>query len=170
MKVAMLVAPDFKDETLSMLQLMFGKNDIEGVVAGFSLRECKGYHGAVAKPTTEARELEPNSYDALLLVDGPGVESFKLYDNRPLLDLVRIFHDSERIVVGIGNSVKIIARANVIRDTKIARSDNAEGEKMTRLYRGILTDDEIVFDKKVLTLSNSDGIKDLVDILAGKTD
>jgi putative intracellular protease/amidase len=166
MKVAMLIAPDFKDETLSMLQLMFGKNDIEGVVVGFSLKECKGYHGAVVMPKTEAKELDPNSYDVLILVDGPGVDSFKLYDNRPLLDLVRTFHDSKKIVVGIGNSMKVIARANVIRDTKMARPESTESEKMTRLYRGVVTEDDLVFDKGVLTATDSGRIDKLVELLA----
>jgi putative intracellular protease/amidase len=167
MKVAILISPkDFKDETLSSLQLMFGKTDIDGVVASFSLKDCYGWHGAVVKPKAEARELEPNTYQALLIVDGPGIDSLKLYDYRPLLDLIKIFHDANRIVVGIGNSVKVIARSNIIKDTKIAKTDDREVEKVTRLYRGNPTEEHMVLDNKVLTLSNSDKIDELAKLLA----
>jgi putative intracellular protease/amidase len=167
MKVAILIAPrDFKDETLSSLQLMFGKNDIDSVVASFSLNDCFGVHGAVVKPKAEARELEPQTYDALVLVDGPGVDSLKLYDYRPLLDLVKAFHDANKIVVGIGNSVKTIARANVIKDTKIAKSDDREVAKTTQLYRGAASDDTLVLDKNILTLSDSDRMSELAKLLA----
>jgi putative intracellular protease/amidase len=168
MKVAILIAPrDFKDETLSNLQLMFGKNDIDGVVASFSLKDCFGAHGAVVKPKAEARELEPHTYDALILVDGPGIDSLKLYDYRPLLDLIKAFHDANKIVGGIGNGVKAIARANVIKDTKIAKSDDREIVKMTQLYRATPSEDTLVLDKNILTLSDSERMAEFAKLLSG---
>jgi putative intracellular protease/amidase len=169
MKVAILIAPrDFKDETVSKLQLLFGKKDIEGVITSLTLKECKGYHGATVKPSAEAREIEPMSYDVLLIADGPGIDSLKMYDHRPLLDLIKAFHDANRIVAGVDNGIKAIARANVIRDTKIAKPNDEETEKIARLYRGIITDDYVTFDKNVLTIANSDRIEELVDLLAKK--
>jgi putative intracellular protease/amidase len=169
MKVAILIAPrDFKDETVSNLQLLFAKKDIESVITGLTLKECRGYHGATIKPTAEARELEPMTYDVLLIADGPGVDSLKLYDHRPLLDLIKAFHDANRIVAGVNNGIKAIARANVIRDTKIAKPNDDETEKIARLYRGIIIDDYIVLDKNVLTLADSERIDELVNLLAKK--
>jgi len=169
MKVAILVAAkDFRDETVSQLQLLFSKKDIDGVITGFTLKDCRGYHGAVVKPKAELREIEPMIYDVLLLADGPGVDSLKLYDNRPLLDLIKAFHDANKIVAGISNSVKIISRANIIKDTKIAKLDDVETAKVARLYRGTLTEESMVFDKNVLTLSNSENIGELANFLATK--
>lgn len=139
MKVALLIAPrDFKDETVSRLKLLSGKMDIELKIAGMSLKPCTGYHGAVVKPEVEARELEPSVYDALLIGDGPGVESQKLFEHRPLLDLVKAFHDSNKIIGGIGNGIKVISKSNSIKDAKIARTEG-DTEKMVKLYRGIPT-------------------------------
>lgn len=169
MKVAMLIPQkDFKDETLSKLRLWFDKKDIEGVVASLTLKDCTGYHGAVVKPKAEARELEPTRYDVLLIVDGPGVDSMRLYDQRPLLDLLKAFHDSNKIVVGIANGIKVIARANIIKDTKIAKPD-PETEKMVRLYRGVPSENYLVFDNNVLTLSDPDKVDELVALLVEKS-
>ncbi len=166
MKVAMLIAPrDFKDETLSSLQLLLGKKDIEAKLVSFTMKPCTGYHGAVVKPQAEARELEPGAYDALLVLDGPGVDSFKLYEHRPLLDLIKTFHDSNRVVVGIGNGIKALAKANVIKETKVAKTEEETG-KLVTLYKGIKTEDPVVFDRNVLTVSGSENIQEFVELLA----
>ncbi len=170
MQVAILIAPrDFKDETVSKLNLFFDKKDIGSRIASFSLRDCTGYHGAVVKPKIELRDIEPMSYDVLLLVDGPGVDSLKLYDQRPLLDLTKAFHESGKIVAGVGNGVKIIARANILKDTKVAQPD-PETEKLVKLYRGVPVNDYLVFDNKILTLSDPDRIDELVGLLAEKAE
>jgi putative intracellular protease/amidase len=168
MKVAILIAPrDFKDETVSSLELFLGKKDIESALASLTLKECKGCHGATVKPKIEARELEPSAYDVLLIADGPGVDTLRLFDQRPLLDLIKVFHDSKKIIVGVGNGIKVVARANIIKDTKIAKTGDEEVEKLVRLYRGVPTDDAIVFDNKVLTLADSDQIAELAKMLEG---
>lgn len=166
MKVAILVAPkDFKDETLSQLRLLFGKRDIESQVASLTLKPCTGYHGAVIKPETEMRALEPGAFDALLIADGPGVESLKLYDHRPLLDMIKLFHDSNKTVVGIGNGVRAVARANIIKDTRIAKVDE-ETDKLVRLYRGRPTDESVVSHNNIITVSSTDNVADFVAMLA----
>lgn len=167
MKVAMLVVPkDFKDETLSNLQLFFGKKDVEAQIASLTLKNCTGYHGAVVKPQVEFAALHPSNFDVLLIVDGPGVDSLRFYEHRPLLDLIKVFHDSGKIVVGIGNGIKAVARANIVKDTKIAKTDD-ETEKIVRLYRGTATDDFVVSDKKIITVSGTDNIGDFVNVLVG---
>ena len=167
MKVAILIAPrDFKDESLTHLQLLFGKKDVESRVAGLSLKNCTGYHGAVVKPQVEFAELQPSEYDVLLLMDGPGVDSLRLYEHRPLLDLIRVFHESNKVIVGIGNGIKAVAKANIVKDTKIAKTDD-ETEKIVRLYRGVVTEDFVVSDKKIITVSGTDNIGDFVNVLVG---
>ncbi len=165
MKIAILIAPqDFKDETLSHLQLLFEKKDVESQIASLTLKQCTGYHGAVIKPQIEAKALEPGAFDVLLIADGPGVDSLKLYDYRPLLDLIKAFHDGNKKIAGIGNGIKAVARANIIKDAKIAKTD-AETEKLVRLYRGKPTEEFVVSDKNVITATGVDNIPDFVSSL-----
>ena len=160
--VAIIIPPkNFKDETLSMLDLLLSKKDIKKVVASVSIKECTGYHGAVVRPDITFKELDPSRASALILADGPGVDSFKLYDYRPLLDIVKSFYDSKKMVVVIGNGIKIAARANVIRDTKVANVGKEE-DNLVRLYRGVPTKSNLVLDKNVMTLSDSSRIGELV--------
>lgn len=165
MKVAILIAQkDFKDETLSNLQLLFGKMDVESQVVGLTLKPCVGYHGAAVKPQAEMRDIPAGNFDVLLIADGPGVDSLRLYDHRPLLDMIKMFHDNNKLVAGVGNGIKVIARSNVIRDARVAKSDE-ETEKLVRLYRGKPTDDFVVHDKNILTLSSVDKISEFVNML-----
>ncbi|MDE1874065.1 MAG: DJ-1/PfpI family protein [Candidatus Micrarchaeota archaeon] len=165
MKVAILVAPrDFKDETVSHLQLLLGKKDIESHIVSLTMKPCTGYHGAVVKPEMETAAIEAGAFDVLLVVDGPGVDSLKLYDYRPLLDLVRAFHEANKSVAGIGNGVKIVARANIIKDASIAKADD-ETEKLVRLYRGKPSENLVVADKGIITASGVESVDELVSVL-----
>ncbi len=161
-KVAIIIPPmNFKDETLSTLVLLLAKKDITKVVASVNPKDCTGYHGAVVKPDATFKELDPARTSAIILADGPGVDAFKLYEYRPLLDVVKAFHDSNRMVVGIGNGIKIAAKANVLRERKVASTDK-ETENLVRLYRGVPVKGNLVLDKNSLTLSDSGKIEELV--------
>jgi protease I len=167
-KIAIIIpSRDFKDETLSELNLLLVKKDIKITVASTTLKDCTGYHGAIVRPDATLKDLDPAHIDALLLVDGPGVESMRLYDHRPLLDLIRVFYENKRLIAGIGNGIKSIARANIIKDKKIANVGK-EDENLVRLYRGVPTDNYLVFDKNILTLSNSSKVDELVNYLSDK--
>ena len=167
MKTVAIVVPqrDFKDESLSKISTLLAKKGLGRQVAGFSARECSGYHGAVIKPDISVWELDPVHVEALILVDGPGFDALRIHENRQFLDLVRQFFENKRLVGGVGNSIKAIARANIIKDTKIAKLEGEES-RLVRLYHGISTEDPVVFDKNILTVSDSDNVERAVSIIA----
>lgn len=167
MKTVAIVVPqrDFKDESLSKLTILLAKKGVGRQIAAFSAKECSGYHGAVIKPDISVWELDPVHVEALLLVNGPGFDALRIHENRQFLDVVRQFFENKRLVGGVGNSIKAIARANIIKDTKIAKL-REEDSRMVRLYHGVLTDDPVVFDRNILTVSDSEDIDGAVDIIA----
>jgi putative intracellular protease/amidase len=166
LKVAIIIPPrEFKDETVSRLGLMLSKKDIGNSVASITLKECTGYHGAVVKPDAELIELDPTQIDALVLADGPGVDTLKMYEYRPLLDLIKTFYERNKLIAGIGNGIKIVARANIIKDVKIA-SVNRENDQLVMLYRGLISENYLVLDKNILTLSNPEKIEEFVTRLS----
>lgn len=164
-RVAVIVAPGFRDETVSALSLLLAKNGIVEELSGFSANECRGQHGATVKPKKVLTEVDPSDVSALIIADGPGMDELRLYNYRPLLNLVRAFGERNRLIAGIGNGIKVVARANVIRDARIAHVDD-DTAKLVRLYHGTVTEDALVIDRNILTLSDHSKIAEMVSRMA----
>lgn len=157
MKVAVIIPPkDFKDETLSMAKLLFDKWEVKSVISSYTSSPCTGLHGAVYMPEINASKIEPQDYNAILLIDGSGIDSYKLYDFRPLLDLLKNFAASGKIVGAIGNAVKVLSRANIIAETKVAAPQDEESQRLVRLYKGINSQHDVEIDRNIITARSSD--------------
>ncbi|HUB92575.1 MAG TPA: DJ-1/PfpI family protein [Candidatus Saccharimonadales bacterium] len=153
MKAAIVIAPkDFRDETVSKARMMFQKWGVTPVIVGLVPRECTGSHGAVYKPDINIAKVSVNEFDVLFLVDGDGVDAYKLYDVMPLLDLVRAFNSSGRIVAGVNNGVKMIARSNIITGKKVSIPKEAEIDRLVKLYKGVVSQEEMECGTNVMTL------------------
>ncbi len=167
MKVSIIVAPqDFRDETLSQALLFLDKKGIQHEILSLAGKECKGYHGASVKQDGKADEFEPVYSDAILLVDGPGVESSRLYENRQLLDRLKIAKENKKPIAAVGNAIKILAKANIIKDTKIAGVEDEDAKRLISLYKGVLSDSALVNDKGIITASDYSQISELVSAIA----
>ena len=154
MRVAVIIPQrGFKDESLRAAVELFSKWHVDAVVASYSSEDAVGYHGAIVKPTMSAALVKASDFDAILLIDGPGVDQYTLYDFRPLLDTVKYFYSSGKLIAGIGNAVKIMARANVIANAKIAAPKDDETKRLAALYKGIFTNNYMELDKNILTLN-----------------
>lgn len=169
MRIALLIPPrDFRDETVSSAKLILEKWGIPPTIVGLTAGVCFGTHGASYKPETNISKLNPEEFDALVLVDGVGVDSYKLYDQRPLLDLVKRFVMSKKVIAAMGNSVKIIARANAINDTRVAAPEDEETQRLIRIYRGIASLNPTEFDKNILTAKDSESTEQVITTLLDK--
>jgi putative intracellular protease/amidase len=169
MKVALLVAPkDFKDESVAQLKLMLGKWDVQAVITSYSTHDCVGYHGAVYAPQINSARITPDEFDALVLIDGKGVDSYKLYDFRPLLDTVKLFSMRNKMIASIGNATKIVARANVVSNVKVAMPSDDDARRLIILYHGTPSKEDVEYDKGILTLSNNDKILPFADLMLQK--
>lgn len=169
MKVAIVIAPrDFKDETLATLRLLLKKWDVDVTVSSYTSSECVGYHGATCKPDINTAKVRPQDYDVLILADGVGVEKYKLYDFRPLLDLVKMFYDNKKMIVGISNGIKIIARANIVANKKMSLPEEEETKRMVQLYKGVPSEETVETDANIMTLGDTDKVPDLVNVLLEK--
>ncbi len=169
MKVALVIAPrGFKDESVNAATELFKKWDVEAVVASFTSNECIGYHGSTCKPDMNVGKIDASQFDAIVLIDGPGVDQYKLYDVRPLLDIVKIFANNRKLIAGMNNSIKIIARANVIANTKLSVPSDDDTRRLIELYKGVPTGKSVEFDNNVLTMSDPDRAYEFMDLLLEK--
>lgn len=169
MKVALFIAPkDFRDESISRAKALLQKWGIEVVISSYSTHECVGTHGASYMPDLNTGRVHPEDFDAIMLIDGAGVESYKLYEFRPLLDLVKHFAENKKIVCAMNNSVKIVARSNIINDVKVAVPKDSETQRFLTLYRAKPSPNAIEFDKNILTLSDSSRVEEFTNVLLDK--
>ncbi|MDE1825824.1 MAG: DJ-1/PfpI family protein [Candidatus Micrarchaeota archaeon] len=168
MKAMIIIPPrDFRDETVSLAMLLLGKWGVRPVIASYlgEGKSCIGAHGATYKPEINATKATSEGFDALLIVDGPGVESYKLSDFRPLVELVKDFINHKKVVAALGDSVKVVARANVITDRKVAAPSDDEVSRMIRIYRGKESKNEMEFDKFLLTAKGNGHLEQFLDAL-----
>ena len=155
MRIAIVIAPkDFRDETVAKAKVMLEKWKVEPVIASYTLKECVGQHGAVYKPAMKVQDVRAGDFDALFFVDGSGVDSFKLYDQFPLLDIARSFSSNGKVVAGVNNAVKIIARANIVSGKKVSIPKDAEAERLVRLYRGVVSQEPMECGTNVMSLND----------------
>ncbi|EQD64949.1 intracellular protease, PfpI family [mine drainage metagenome] len=168
MKMLIFIAPnDYKEETLEKLKLIFGKRDVKYAVSSYSKKECIGYHGAVCMPDVNTNTVSSNDYDGFVIVDGKGIDSYKLYDFRPLLDLILKFNASKKQVCAIGNSVKVLARANIIKDMKISTPDEEEAKRLVLLFHGIPTQEAYEINENISTIRDSGNMDSaIIEILS----
>ena len=134
----------------------------------YSTHELVGYHGAVYNADINAAKITPYDFDAIILVDGKGVDEYKLYDFRQLLDTIKLFSIQKKMIAAIGNSIKIIARANIISNVKIAMPKDEDTKRLVILYHGIPSKEDPQFDNNILTLGDDDKIMSFSDLLLKK--
>jgi hypothetical protein len=152
---------DFKDESISLIKLFFDKWDVKYDITSYTSSTCIGSHGATYSPDIHTAKVAWQEYDGIVLIDGNGIESYKLYDYRPLLDIMLNFNNAKRYIIAIDGSVKIPARANIIRDRKLAMStEDKETMRLVTLFHGIPSDEELELSGNLITIKSSSGIED----------
>lgn len=154
MKLLIFLAPkNFKDETVATLKTFLDKWNVGYSITSFTKKECIGYHGATYTPEVNTGSISPKDYDGIVFVDGRGIDEYKLYEFRPLLDLVLQFNNSNKMVGAINNSIKIAARANIIMNKKVSMPDDDETKRLVMLFRGIPSNQEIEIAGNLVTMN-----------------
>lgn len=160
MKCLVFIAPnDFKDESLKMLQTFFDRWGVNYKVTSYSKKECIGYHGMRCNPDVNTGTVNASDYDGIFLVDGRGFETYNLYDYRPLLDLLFNFNRQGKFVCGVGNAIKALARANIIKAKKITVPDD-DTKKLILLFHGVPSEGSSEAADNIYTIKDSQSIPD----------
>ena len=155
MRAAIVIAPkDFRDETVARAKLMFERWGVTPVIVGLVPRECVGSHGAIYKPDINLNKVSSADFDVLFIVDGPGIDTYRLYELMPLLDLIRAFTIDNKIVAVVNNAAKMIAKANIITGRKVSIPKDTEVVNLVKLYKGVVSEEEMECGTNVMSLSN----------------
>lgn len=169
MRVLLFIAPnDFRDESLNMVKLFFDKWGIDYKTTSFSKKECKGYHGSVCFPDVNTNVAKIDEFEGIVIIDGSGIDRYELYDYRPLLDILYNMNRSGKFIVAIGNGIKVVARANIIKDKKIALPEDNDARKLVILFHGIPSEKQIEASGNIYTISNSDDLEHTIPYMLQK--
>jgi len=154
---------DFREESLSMLKLFFDRWGIGYKTTSYTRSECRGKHGAYVKPDVHTGEVDVHDYEGIIFLDGEGIDSSKLYEFRPLLDLAMVFDRAGKQIWAIGNATKIIARANIIKGREIAIPKNEETLRLVRLFHGEPVAESYKISGNLVTISSGAAIESSID-------
>ena len=150
---------EFRDESISLIKLFFDKWDVKYDITSYTSNICTGTHGATYTPDIHTGKVAWEEYDGIVLIDGAGVESYKLYDYRPLLDLLLRFNNAKKFIVGIDNAVKIPARANIVKDRPVA-TDDKETIRLVKLFHGVPSANVLELSGNLITIKKASDVED----------
>lgn len=112
--ILMVIAPkDFRDEEFKEPYDLFTQSGMRVVVASTDTVPVQGTRGMVVTPHITLEQVNPDSFDALVIVGGPGCEM--LWDNTTLHTIVQGFDDSKKTIGAICIAPVVLARAGVLK-------------------------------------------------------
>ena len=165
----LFLPPDgFKDESLSMVKMFVERWGGRYQVTSYGRKICTGEHGAVCKIDVDANTISPGDYDYVILIDGKGVDRWKSYEHRQLIEFISNFEKEGKPVIAINNAIKIVMRMSEIRGRKIASDDSADLRRFISLFRGIPSPANIEFSGNIVTINGSAGLDGALDKLFKK--
>jgi len=147
-RVVMVVASrDFRDEEFQEPKKIFEGKGIKVVVASSSLKESKGYFGAIAKPEVLIENVKANEFDAIVFVGGSGASEY--FDNLEALKLARDGFEKGKIVSAICIAPSILANAGIL---KGKRATAFSSERDNLIKKGaIWTGKDVEVDGNIIT-------------------
>jgi protease I len=151
MKVLIVIAPEkFRDEEFTVPAAALQKAGIGYDVASTRRGTCSGMLGAKVKATLSLKEVDPKTYDGILIVGGGGAQSY-LWDDDILCVMVKSFHQSAKVVAAICLAPVILARAGILKGKKatIFNSPISLGEMTAG--GAVLVAKAVVSDSRIVT-------------------
>ncbi len=115
--VLMVIAmKDFRDEEFKEPYDLFTKSGIKVTVASTDTTPAKGMLGMIVKPDITLEQVNPDSFDVLVVVGGTGCEA--LWDNATLHEIVQNFNDAKKTIAAICIAPVVLAHAGILKDMK----------------------------------------------------
>jgi protease I len=113
--VLMIIAPkDFRDEEFKEPYDLFTKSGIKVTIASTDTSPAKGMLGMVVKPEIKLQRVNPDNFDAVVIVGGSGCQD--LWNNTKLHEIVNAFNNSKKTIAAICIAPVVLARAGILEE------------------------------------------------------
>lgn len=115
-KILSIIAPnDFQDIEYSDSKLALEKKGHE-VITASSQPQATGKFGLEVETDVLISEIDPNNYDAIAFIGGPG--TYQFFDNKRLHEIAKEFYSAGKPTCAICAAPVILANAGLLRDKK----------------------------------------------------
>jgi protease I len=151
MKVLIVIAPEkFRDEEFAVPAAALQKAGIGYDIASKKRGLCTGMLGTKVNATLSFEEVDPKSYDGILIVGGGGAQ-IHLWDDDILGEMVRYFQASARVVAAICLAPVVLARAGILKGKKATFFNSPISFREMKAGGAVLVDKAVVTDNRIVT-------------------
>jgi protease I len=151
MKILMVIAPEkFRDEEFAVPAAGLQKAGIGYDIASKRRGPCTGMLGLKVNATHSFEEVDPKSYDGILIVGG-GVAQTHLWDDDLLCGMVKYFHASAKVVAAICLAPVVLARAGILKGKKATFFNSPVSFREMKAGGAVLVDKAVVSDSRIVT-------------------
>ncbi|MFA6332609.1 MAG: DJ-1/PfpI family protein [Methanoregula sp.] len=159
MKALIAISPEkFRDEELAEPVAALTKAGIAFDIASTRRGACTGMLGAKATATLSFEEVDPKSYDAIIIIGGSGTP-VHLWDDELLPILVKYIRDSGKVVAAICLGPIVLARAGILKGKKATYSENPTAFREMKAGGAILVNQPVVVDSRIITANGPSASK-----------
>jgi len=153
MQLLVVIAPEkFRDEELFEPLSVFRKEGIASDIVSTCRGTCVGMLGAEVDVAQEIADVDPATYDGIVIVGGTGSQDYLWGDPR-LEGLVQSFDAAGKLIAAICLSPAVLAAAGVLQGKKATVFRTTSSVSVMEGGGALLSDEPVVQDGRVITAS-----------------
>jgi protease I len=165
MKILIAVAPEkFRDEELAVPVAAFRKAGIASDIASTRRGPCTGMLGAKTTATRTFEEIDPKPYGGLVIIGGSGSQ-VHLWNDDMILQLVKYFHESQKIVAAICLAPVVLARAGILNGKKATCYESPVSVREMKGGGAVLVNQPVVVDGRIITANGPSASQEFADAI-----
>lgn len=160
--VMVLANYDFNEDEYEYTKKALDDDGIGVRIAAGDLGVCTSSTGTTVDVELSFSSINPDDYDGIVFIGGSGVDSY--FGNDELLDLVKKFFSSNKIVAAICWAPVILARAGVLAQRKATAWDGAKSELSDA--KAMYTGERVTVDNTIVTANGPEAALDFGQAIA----
>ncbi len=151
MKVLVVIAPDkFRDEEFTIPVAALEKAGIGYDIASQKQGTSTGMLGTKVNATLSLKQVDPGSYDGILIVGGVGAQSY-LWDDKILSGIVKNFLASAKVVGAICLAPVVLARAGILKGKRATYFTTPISSREMKDGGAVPVEKTVVSDGRIIT-------------------
>jgi len=163
MKILIAIAPEkFRDEELAEPIAALQKAGIEFEIASTRRGPCTGMLGAKNTATLSFEDIDPKRYEGLVIVGGVGSQTH-FWDDGLLTSIVKMFHQSGKVVAAICLAPVVLARAGILKGKKATYYESPASSREMKIGGAVITNAPVVSDARIITANGPSASKAFAD-------
>ncbi len=151
MKVLVVIAPEkFRDEEFTLPAAELQKAGIGYDIASQKQGTSTGMLGTKVNATLSFKQIDPGSYDGILIVGGVGAQSH-LWDDEILGGIVKKFYASAKVIGAICLAPGVLARAGILKGKRATYFNTPISSREMKAGGAVPVDRAVVSDGRIIT-------------------